>query len=515
MLWELLPGPRRPRAGLRRHRFAPRVEALEDRTLLDAGVQEEYALELLNRMRTNPAAELPLLLNSNNSQVQFALSFFNVNRQVLAQQWATLTPAPPLAWNNILAGTALAHSQLMSQDDQQSHQLPGEPSPGQRIQNAGYNYSSWGENVYAYASDIFDAHAGFAIDWGGTPTGIQSPPGHRENIMNAAFRDVGIGLANGLPGHQTGPLLITEDLGDPVSTSNPFVVGAVFADANGDGFYNPGEGLAGVNVSVTGPSGTFTTTTSAAGGYQLQLPAGSYTATFSGSGLAAPIVKAVSVATDNVWLDANAALSGTLQFSAATYSAAAATEAATITVTRTGGSSGTFTVHYATSDGSAKAGTDYTGTSGTLTFNPGDTSLTFTVPILNNPLANGPVTVNLTLSSPTGGAALGSQSSAVLTIPGSPSTGVNPPPPALPPALAEPIAGRLVPVKVKKKVRLMVEVYFADTGELAARFLSPFQQPACKDVHVTVSPRDGAGGAGEVVLTARRGSRTVTAVFPG
>src|SRR5262249_37756231 len=40
-------------------------------------------------------------------------------------------------------------------------------------------------------------------------------------------------------------------------------------------------------------------------------------------------------------------------------------------VTRAGGSDGTFTVQYATSDGTARAGVDYQPTSGTLTFGPG------------------------------------------------------------------------------------------------------------------------------------------------
>src|SRR5262249_30287364 len=147
--------------------------------------QEEYSLELLNRMRTNPAAELPLLLNSNDPDIRDALSFFHVDQQVLAQQWATLTPVPPLAWNDTLAGTALAHSRLMATDDQQAHQLPCELSIGQRIQSAGYNFHLVGENIFAFATNVFEAHAAFAIDWGNNPpTGIQNPPGHRQNIMN-------------------------------------------------------------------------------------------------------------------------------------------------------------------------------------------------------------------------------------------------------------------------------------------------------------------------------------------
>jgi hypothetical protein len=107
---------------------------------------------------------------------------------------------------------------------------------------------------------------------------------------------------------------------------------------------------------------------------------------------------------------------GALQFSNATYSVNENGGTATITVTRTGGSTGSVSVNYATSDGTATAGKDYTATAGTLTFADGETSKTFTIPILDDNLVEGNETVNLTLSSPTGGAALGSQATATLTI---------------------------------------------------------------------------------------------------
>jgi hypothetical protein len=106
---------------------------------------------------------------------------------------------------------------------------------------------------------------------------------------------------------------------------------------------------------------------------------------------------------------------GTLQFQMVSYSVGEAAGTATITVTRSR-SAGTATVNYSTADGTAKAGTDYVPTSGTLTFNPGELVKTFTIPILINPRIKGNETVILNLSSPTGLATLGSPSTAVLVI---------------------------------------------------------------------------------------------------
>ena len=91
---------------------------------------------------------------------------------------------------------------------------------------------------------------------------------------------------------------------------------------------------------------------------------------------------------------------------------------ATITVQRTpGATASAVTVDYATVDGgSATPGVDYLLTSGTLTFNAGETSKSFTVTILNDKLAEPAETVNLALANPSGGATLGVQSTAVLTI---------------------------------------------------------------------------------------------------
>jgi hypothetical protein len=111
---------------------------------------------------------------------------------------------------------------------------------------------------------------------------------------------------------------------------------------------------------------------------------------------------------------------GKLQFSSQTYSVNEDAGNVVITVNRVDGATSTVTVDFATSDGTAIAGSDYTATSGTLTFNQGETSKSFSIPILNDNSFEGDETINLTLSNPGGvsptNVALGNPSTAVLTI---------------------------------------------------------------------------------------------------
>ncbi|MCW5658842.1 MAG: tandem-95 repeat protein [Burkholderiaceae bacterium] len=70
----------------------------------------------------------------------------------------------------------------------------------------------------------------------------------------------------------------------------------------------------------------------------------------------------------------------------------------TFTVTLSAASGQTVSVNYATSNGSASAGSDYTATSGTLTFTPGVVTRTLTVPIINDTATESTETFNVTLS---------------------------------------------------------------------------------------------------------------------
>ena len=81
-----------------------------------------------------------------------------------------------------------------------------------------------------------------------------------------------------------------------------------------------------------------------------------------------------------------------------------------------GGAAGNVSVDYTTTDASAVAGVDYMPRSGTLVFGFGETNQVFTVPILDNAVANSNKTFNILLSNPQGGATLGAISATAVTI---------------------------------------------------------------------------------------------------
>ncbi len=80
-----------------------------------------------------------------------------------------------------------------------------------------------------------------------------------------------------------------------------------------------------------------------------------------------------------------AVIPGSLQLDHSSATVANTAGNVQLTVDRTGGSDGAVAVDYATSDGTAVAGTNYTATSGTLDFTDGQTSETITVPLADLP----------------------------------------------------------------------------------------------------------------------------------
>jgi hypothetical protein len=127
----------------------------------------------------------------------------------------------------------------------------------------------------------------------------------------------------------------------------------------------------------------------------------------------------------------------TIQFDASNYNVSESNQLVNVTVTRSGDTSGTASVNYATSDsagsqncnvtnGIASSRCDYISALGTLKFAAGETSKTISILIVNDAYVEGPETFNIGLSNPSG-ASLGSPSTATVTINDNDSSpGANP-----------------------------------------------------------------------------------------
>ena len=92
---------------------------------------------------------------------------------------------PSLRLNTQLSHAAQAKAVDMAAKDYWAHNSPTGDTPWTFITNAGYTYTTAGENL-AY---------GF-IDSSDTITGWMNSPGHRANILNTTYTEVGFGIIN-------------------------------------------------------------------------------------------------------------------------------------------------------------------------------------------------------------------------------------------------------------------------------------------------------------------------------
>ncbi|MEM8752964.1 MAG: CAP domain-containing protein [Pseudomonadota bacterium] len=260
-------------------------------------------LELVNQFRMDPGGEYNRLVGES-AAVDQTLSQFNVNLNALRTQLASIDPTAPLAWNGALAESAAAHNAAMIQADLQSHQVPGEAPLRDRVAAEGYtNWSRISENTFAYADDVFYGHAALVIDWGFGPDGMQAIPGHRLALSSAGLTEVGIGVTfENNPATRVGDTIVTQDFGTRRDYKAK-ILGVVIDDKDNDNFYDVGEGLGGVKVTLVGGGQTYTTTTWASGGYQIAVPAGTYQITYSGAKLDGVVTATTSIGSENVKID--------------------------------------------------------------------------------------------------------------------------------------------------------------------------------------------------------------------
>jgi len=269
----------------------------------DPTSDEQLMLEMINRARANPAEEGVRLMETDDQRVQSAYSYFGINKSATKQAFTAYAQKPPLAFHSSLINAARGHSVDMDDRNFQGHTSSNGDQLATRLSKVGYaSQGTYGENVAAYSESVWHGHCGLNVDWGAEN---QVALGHRTNIMNISnymFTEVGIGILKNDQGLQTGhvgPYVITQDFG---VRSVRYLLGVVYNDKNSNGFYDVGEGLAGVMVKPN--KGTYYAVTSTSGGYAIPFTsAGSVTITATDGGLSSPVVKTVDFANENLKVD--------------------------------------------------------------------------------------------------------------------------------------------------------------------------------------------------------------------
>ncbi|PSN18221.1 hypothetical protein C7271_13655 [filamentous cyanobacterium CCP5] len=251
--------------------------------------QEQYMLELVNRARLDPTAEA-------------VLYGIDLNQGLLS---GTISAAQkqPLAFNPNLIGSARDHSQWMLDTDTFSHTGAGGSSAGDRMAEAGYAFTgswTWGENI-AWRGTTGTPNVTTSV--GSQHESLFKSSGHRRNMLNGSFREIGIGA---LTGEFSGYNAVMTTQNFAKSGSKVFLTGVAFDDGViDDDFYTVGEGLGGITITATRQSdgATVQTSTYGSGGYQVALAPGTYEVAFSGSGLNQTIRQTVTIGSQNLKLD--------------------------------------------------------------------------------------------------------------------------------------------------------------------------------------------------------------------
>ena len=130
-----------------------------------------------------------------------------------------------------------------------SHTGAGGSSAGDRMTQAGYQFTgswTWGENIAwnGTTGNLNELEAAFSAH-----DDLFLSPGHRLNILNESFKEIGIGAETGVftSGGNYNAFMLTQNFAK--SGSGNFITGVVYSDGDGNDFYSIGEGHGNVAVS--------------------------------------------------------------------------------------------------------------------------------------------------------------------------------------------------------------------------------------------------------------------------
>ena len=232
--------------------------------------QETLMLEIINRMRANPPADTDRMLDGSVRIPGM------VDIKMFKKEMSVIKPSQPLVFNLQIMKAARDHAKYMIDNNEQTHnQEKGKKSftgvkPGDRAKRAGYKYMMFAENAFLHARSMWHAHTAYMVDWGdsgnGSVGGMQTGRGHRKNLTDPRFREIGIGT---LPRGSNGMFSNIQNFGARKNTR--FAGGVAYKDNNGNGLYDIGEGLSGVSFTADGE----TVKSWGSGAYTLPIKSGS------------------------------------------------------------------------------------------------------------------------------------------------------------------------------------------------------------------------------------------------
>lgn len=251
-------------------------ESLEPRRLLTVSMSdyEQLVLELVNQARANPLAEV-----ARNTKISSLNQGLNAGTGTISS-----SPKQPLAAVQSLVNAAGAHSQDMLNFNYFSHTGRNGSSPTTRAQAQGYA-NGVGENIGWSGST---GSINFDQQTRAIHENLFASPGHRLNIMQPSYEEIGTGVRFGsFTSNRTyNAAMVTEAFGS--RSGDSYITGVVYEDGGtiDDDFYSIGEGLENVLIrAVNVNGGTYSTTSGPSGGYNLAVPAGSYTVTAVGQNM--------------------------------------------------------------------------------------------------------------------------------------------------------------------------------------------------------------------------------------
>jgi uncharacterized protein YkwD len=225
--------------------------------------EETLILELINRFRADPKAEALRILPAGEGDKPY--SGKGVDWKMFKDEMDALHPAPPVFFNLDLLEASRRHARYMILNELTHVEDPAKAGFygvgfGERCTKAGYKGFAGGENAFRDPSSPLGSHKGFVVDNGEGPGGMQPGRGHRSNMINPGFREVG---CSAVP--HGGHISVVHDLG---SRKPRLVGGVVYFDRNHDYAYDMGEGVGGVKIACSDGGST---TTWKSGAYVLDL----------------------------------------------------------------------------------------------------------------------------------------------------------------------------------------------------------------------------------------------------